>query len=476
MVRNRWVWAICAVILCATMFGCGGSVQLGSVGQKGGTSSVVLLMTDMPPSLVTVLSAEVTLTGATLAPANVSLFSGSTTVELTRLQTDIAYLATAANVPAGIYTSITLTFANPSLTIENDTAAPIAGCAVGAICTFKPSASPMSATLPLSSFSVAASSATGLLVDLNLENLLNALLAEDFSSATSVFPFTPGGTNAPLVGAEDVVGHVSSVDTSSSTFVLANAGASYSLKVDSSSTFLQFPMSCTTPGLACLATNQILSVDIGIQSDGSIIARNIAFEDADSSDVEVEGIVTSTNAGSQQFNFVIHTISGSGTGLSVGTLATVQYSTATPPTPFDVDLVHADNLPITITSSFSFTGPTDLVVGQEVSIRLHSIQTGGQLVADRVRLRSSRISGIVLSAGSSLITLQGNLPSLFSSHGGVMQILAQTSSMPPTIYYEVNGSINASTNIVNQTVAARGPLFNTGGTNRTLIASKVVLK
>src|SRR5215472_9332347 len=102
-------------------------------------SSVVLAITDMPASLVSILSAKVSFTGATLAPGDVPLFSGSTTVELTRLQTDITYLATAANVPAGTYTSITLTFANPSLTIENDTAAPVASCAVGAVCTITPS-------------------------------------------------------------------------------------------------------------------------------------------------------------------------------------------------------------------------------------------------------------------------------------------------------------------------------------------------
>ena len=78
-------------------------------------------MTDTAPSLVSILSAQVTLTGTTLAPGNVSIFSGSATVDLMRLQTDVAYLATAANIPAGNYTAVTLTFANPSLTIENDT-------------------------------------------------------------------------------------------------------------------------------------------------------------------------------------------------------------------------------------------------------------------------------------------------------------------------------------------------------------------
>jgi len=57
-------------------------------------------MTDTPPTNVSLLSAKVTLTGATLGPGNVSLFSGATTIELTRLQTDIAYISTTL-VPSG---------------------------------------------------------------------------------------------------------------------------------------------------------------------------------------------------------------------------------------------------------------------------------------------------------------------------------------------------------------------------------------
>jgi hypothetical protein len=476
MFRIRSIWPISLLILCAAFAGCGGNTQLGSQTQTNGNSSVVLAMTDTPPSLVTILSAQITLTGATFAPGNVSLFSGSTTVELTRLQTDIAYIATAANIPAGNYTSVTLTFANPSLTIENDTASAIGTCAVGSICTIVPTASSLSTTVPLTAFSIASASTTGLLIDVNLENLLTAMLGADFSAGTTVTPFTPAGTGAPLVGAEDVVGHVGSINASSKTFTLTNATASYSLKADSTSTFLQFPTtpSCPTQGFACLQNNQILSVDIGIQSDGSILARNVLFEDSDSSDTEVEGIITSTNAAAQQFSMVVLTISGSGTGLTIGGQATVQYSTSLP-TPFDIDFIHADNFQVS-TSSFSssFTGAADLVAGQQVSIRRNS-SSSGTITADRVRLRSSRITATVQSVGAPNITLT-NLPSLFFGHGGVTQIMAQTSVTPPTIYYEIGGTINASTNFLGDLLSVRGPLFNTGGTARTLVATKVVLK
>src|ERR1700684_3344823 len=98
MFQIRSIWPISVLLFCAVLGGCGGTTQFGSQSQNNGNSSVVLAMTDTPPSLVSILSAQVTLTGATLAPGNVSLFSGSTTVELTRLQIDIAYIATAANI------------------------------------------------------------------------------------------------------------------------------------------------------------------------------------------------------------------------------------------------------------------------------------------------------------------------------------------------------------------------------------------
>jgi hypothetical protein len=215
-------------------------------------------------------------------------------------------------------------------------------------------------------------------------------------------------------------------------------------------------------------------VDIAIDSSGSIVARNIVFEDADSSDAEVEGEITSTNAASQQFSIVIHTVSATGTGLTIGQTETIQYSNS-PQTPFDIDFLHIDNQQeSTVSFASSFTGPADLVPGQEVSIRRNSA-SGGTLIADRVRLRSSRVTATVQSVGAPNITLT-DLPSLFSGHGGVTQIQAQTSITPPTIYFEIGVSVSASTDITHDIVAVRGPLFNSGGTNRTLLTTKVFVK
>lgn len=117
MVGTRFIRVMGGLLAFSALFGCGGTGQLGSGGGKG-NSTVVLAMTDAPATLVTILSAQVTLTGATLSPGNVSILPSHVTVDMSRLQTDVAFLATSSNIPAGSYTSLNLTFANPSLTFE----------------------------------------------------------------------------------------------------------------------------------------------------------------------------------------------------------------------------------------------------------------------------------------------------------------------------------------------------------------------
>ncbi len=220
---------IVLLIFCGALASCGGrGSTVGGIPQSG-TAPVVLAMTDTPPTNVTILSAEVTLTGATLSPGNVSLLAAPTTLELTRLQTDVAYLGTTF-VPPGSYTGLMLTFSNPMLTIENDTGGPLAtggsnpSCASGTICAIQSVATILATTITLSpTMTVSATSGAGLLADVNLSNLLSATLGSDFKNGVTASQFTPAGGDAPPVGAEDVVGHVMSTDSTNSKFKLQNA-------------------------------------------------------------------------------------------------------------------------------------------------------------------------------------------------------------------------------------------------------------
>ena len=474
MFRIRIAFPIGLFILCAAFSGCRGNTMFSSQPPSSGAGTVTLTMTDSPPTNVSIPSAEVTLTGATLSPGNVSLLASPVTIELTRLQTDVAFLS-STSVNAGSYTTLTLTFSNPLLTIENDTASSIVSgattCNVGSICTIAPTTvANLSTAITLPTITISSGTGAGLLADVNLSTLLSATLGADFRNGVTVAEFTNAGTGAPLVGAEDVVGQVASLDAAHNTFSFQNSAGTISLTVDGTSTFLQFPSNlCTTSSFSCLRASQILSVDISIRADGTPVARNVLFEDADNSDAEVEGVITSTNVGAQQFSIVTLAKSVTISGLNIGDVATVHYS-ASPQTPFDVDFAHADNVQVS-TAGFLFAAPADLAIGQQVSIRRNSSSSGAVLNADRVRLRSSRITATVQSLSAPNIFLS-SLPSIFSGHA-ISQIQAQTTAQ--TIFSENNNSINISLIPLSGIVSVRGPLFNVSGT-RTMVTTKVVLK
>src|SRR5262252_3983344 len=118
---NRSVFPV-LILLCACVFlifSCSGSM---TNPLRPGASALSVTVTDTPPTGVTVLSFEVSVTGATLNPGGVDLLAGRgpVRIEVEELETESAFLNTAGVSP-GTYTSLNLTFANPELTFKNGT-------------------------------------------------------------------------------------------------------------------------------------------------------------------------------------------------------------------------------------------------------------------------------------------------------------------------------------------------------------------
>src|SRR5713226_5288258 len=119
-----------ALVSSAFLAACGASTN--SVTAAGG-APMSFTIGDTPPSGVAVLFFEASITGASLQPSDatkpaVSALSTPVEVEFGHLQTDTAFLS-LANVPPDTYNSITLTFANPELTIVNHSMATASTCA-----------------------------------------------------------------------------------------------------------------------------------------------------------------------------------------------------------------------------------------------------------------------------------------------------------------------------------------------------------
>ena len=70
---------------------------------------------------------------------------GPVEVEVENLQVEKAFLG-SRSVPAGTYTSLDVTFANPQMTIMNNSGAAIGSCANGATCRLTPALNPSMVT------------------------------------------------------------------------------------------------------------------------------------------------------------------------------------------------------------------------------------------------------------------------------------------------------------------------------------------
>ena len=111
-------------LLC--LIGCSSTpVTNSSASSDSLTAAVSLSITDDPPNGVTVLFFQISLTAANLTPASgsrtVSLLNNNTPIQIdvTQLQAISDFLSTA-NVTAGTYNSLALSFANPQLVIFNE--------------------------------------------------------------------------------------------------------------------------------------------------------------------------------------------------------------------------------------------------------------------------------------------------------------------------------------------------------------------
>jgi hypothetical protein len=434
------------------------------------SAQVSVSLTDAPPAGVTVFTFEVTVTGATLNPGNVDLLvgKGPQRIEVKHLETESAFLSTA-NIAAGNYTSLNLTFSNPELTFRNDTAAMLAGCAPGSVCEIKPSGT-LSATVNGLFYSTSGSQ-TGILVDLNLANLITPSLGVDFSTATAVTATqqTKDG-EGDLEDLEDVNGIVANPSPTQFTLQTADMG-NITVGIDSNTQFDGFD-TCTAANATCVQSGQSVEVDLMLLAGGTFVAKKIELQDEaqEAADDELDGVISKID-GPSQFEMVVNDELRAVANISVGDPVTVMLTTAGGGTQFQVD---ANGLTVPSTLQQRFEGATDtsqLLPGQTVQVRKRAM-TGGPapaaiaITTDRVRLRDTSFTATVSGAPSGNNFNVGGLPGLFTS-AGISQIQVQTSSQ--TNFDNVSGVSGLADG---STVSLRGLLFRSTP-NPVLIADKV---
>ena len=459
-----------ALLAALTLSNCSHAPGGGGISESGsgsGTAPFALTMTDAPPVNVTVLTFQLTVTGATLQPGNVTLLNAPITVDLTQLQNE-SVLLSALSIPAATYNSLDLTFSTASLTFLNSTGASIGTCLTGTICTITPTVTPLSITLTTASpLTVTSNTPAGLQVEAVLSNIIQSDLSLklDASNAVIATPLPSVGLTSPLVEIDDVVGQVTSVGTNQ--FTLLPIGGLTLTSSVSGSTVFGFPSStCAANNFSCVAVNQILEVNLDLLGNGKFQAISVMPDDA-TGQTEVQGTITSIGAGSppSQFHIVVNGAAPPVAGVSVGNQATVMLVSPVTFLP--------DPNRLTLPGGVTFAGAADLLVGQNVMVQRASTSSGLTINTSRVALRMTQVTAIVGSVGATNFTVVG-LPSLFTTASPVAinQILAQTSSQ--TMFFNLTPPSLAGL-ATNDNVSVKGLLFNTINTagSPTLVTEKV---
>ncbi len=369
--RKSFLLLASTFFVVACIAGCSGSYTAPPPpGAQAAQMSVSV--TDAPPAGVTVLSFEVTVTGASLSPGSVDLLAGKTPprLEVKNLETESAFLSTLS-IPAGTYTGLALTFANPELTFLNNTGAALAGCAVGAVCEIKPTGT-LSSTVS-GNFVVTAGTPSGILIDLNLASLLSSTLGVDFSSSGAVSATQQTKrVEGELEDLEDVNGILKSPANNQFTLQTTDMG-NIAVSVDASTEFSDFE-SCTVANFSCLVDGQSVEVDLALMGDGTFVAKKVELHDnvAEAADDELDGVISKVDSATQ-FEVVVLDELRNVTNVSVGNpVIVVLQSSAT----FQVD---ANGLTVPSNLQQAFTASADtsqLIPGQVVQVRVRSTSGG----------------------------------------------------------------------------------------------------
>ncbi len=489
------------LLLC--LVGCSSTpVTNSSANGSASTAPVSLSMTDDPPSGVTVLFFQISLTTAYLTPTsgsgNVSLLNNNTPiqVDVTQLQAITDFLSTA-QVAAGTYKSLTLTFASPQLVIFNQSDQTIAStCPVQTVCQVTPQIDG-SATLTFSTtpfpLTLTAGNPLGFLLDFHLNEVIQQDLSVNLGITNGVtikeLPAAPPFGPPPF---GYLLGTVQSVNASQNQFTLQTIwGGTFTVDVNSSTNYQNFPSSaCATSEFSCIASGDVVQVQVAsVQADNTLLAASVSYIQSSAQQVVEGNIVNlSTANGNTVMTLLLHWSPNAGR-LPFGGIASVTVpSSAT----FSVD---SDNF--SIPSGLSFSAASDLLVGQNVQVEVmagtlsNSPSVGRwappsvSFTTNSVELEPSQITGMItaISSGTSTFTIT-TLPNFFApwpnwnspnSNWMPTQITVDTTSQTTFQGVTPDDLSGLSTNTL---ASVRGWLFPTpsGTTPSTQVAETVVVR
>jgi len=469
-VRKAIFWISIMPLACLAFIGCGGSKK---TTPPASSVPVVLTVQDQPPAGITALSFAIQITGVSLqsstgSDSSVSLLSSPVTVNLSDLQTVNTLLANTT-APAGTYSGITITFANPQVSVLNNTGSSLSDgtntCATSTTttspCPLTPALSASSVMITTSPFPLTLTAGTPiqLAIDFNSnDSLLNKAGTLGITPSVTITASTT--TNATTNNIADFTNGTGQVTSASNNQVVVtdlSTGQPLTLASTANTTFTGFNTSstCTTANtFACVQQGQIVNYNYGISgasgSGPTLQSLNLNTGVTNG----LTGTVVGVNPQSNQFEVLVTSetpaFSSATSGLAVGQV--VQVSPGTGAT------FSAQTNGATLPAGLTFGAIGDVGVGQSVLLDSTGFTAGtgtapGTLTTDNITLVPSQFSGSVnaLNASDQSFTVN-NLNGLFTGNQ-VNSITVNTSSN--TAFTGVTGGF---------TGLAAGNNVNVGGT------------
>ena len=489
--------------LCAAfLVSCSGLPRNSGGGTGGGTGtatvSVTMIATPLSPPPNTNLLAfvvdvnTITLTSSSGTSVNIPLNATSLSVDLTKLQSDSSFLGTSATVPAGSYSSMSVSISNPVVTFCTQTTGNT-GCAPGSVTTLTGAAATPKITTAPFPLTLTSNQKTGLAINFNLANALTVsttqpqvvtavnLAATNVLSANSLPSTASSLASGELDFVEDVTGVVTAVNTTAQSVTVQTATRGSLTAIANSSTV--FSPNCTFFNLsltfsACVVQGHVASLDMALNANGTFTLLEYDPLATTTGDW-IEGIITSTPSSTTQFQLVANNLVLSATGSLIGSAlplgSTVNITIPVSPQPFVVDTKG-----LVVPSADPFTGRTDtsaLAPGQVVAahITAFTAASGSALATASTNLlflRFTPVTGTVASvAPPNTLTMQ-SLPTFF---GVTTPVTVQLSTGSPSTNFD--GVSSSSSLTVGQTVSISalyfGPPVGVTSTPTPFSAAKV---
>jgi hypothetical protein len=322
----KWLGAIVLLAIVVAASGCGGGSTSTTPSSQQQSGSVFVSGTDAP--LPSVLSFQVDITGLTVSDGSnppVSVLNGTQTVDFARLN-GLHTLLDLNSIPAGTYSSVNVTLANPEISYLNVTTPQTNPPTRPAITTLNGTSSPAvtltqsSVNITLSSpLTVSAGDIVGLSFEFDLRHSIQVDSNGQFTGAVNptldLKAITPGDADAYI---DDFVAGVTNVG-SNSFMVQGPHGHQFTVNVNEQTEWEN------GESLRNLTSTSIVEISGTLdRTPGAILADTVAILSQDS--FFAGGLVTfvdpATNM-ANDFDLYVRSALPSGTGFQSGQISTI---------------------------------------------------------------------------------------------------------------------------------------------------------